>query len=450
MSDSSNINSSETILIIGAGAAGLAAARVLHDRGQNVIVIEGRDRIGGRTHTLNVGGALVDQGASWVDGVQDNPLLAWVQAAGLPTVPMPYFDFERLQLYDGVLQEWLDPAAARGAFESRAKILDRLTTEQEDRPSASLAERMDRELEALAGSPDETRRLHSLLHFHDSTFAAPSEMLHPEAYAMTSGYAVGEAMIVGGYSRMINRLAQGLDIRLNEPAETIHNYADSVAVHTRRGEYRGSHVIVTVPLGVLKAGQIIFEPALPARKQAAIEAIGFGQLEKLFLVFDEPFWRVHPEQTQNVFYLSTELNEFPKMYDLSAAAGRPVLVLFQASERSRSLLDEPERMTRRALEILTELFPEGYRPPTATGVTNWQDDPFSRGSYSVNAIATRAEDYEILGEPIGERLLFAGESTSRIHTGYVGGAIQTGLREARRILGYDIEFRIPSKTGQKN
>ena len=436
-------NSPGLIIVVGAGGAGLAAARVLQDNGREVVVLEGRNRIGGRMHTINVGGAMVDQGASWIDGISTNPLYIWVQDAGLPIKPMPYFDHERLHVYDGVAEQWLSQEQAHEEIARSHAILDKFVAEPEGDPVTTLAERYELALARFNGPKDVKRRLHNLLRFADSAFAEAAEDLHAQALSMTSDYEGSQVMIDGGYVHLVETLGSGLDIRLSEVVESITYNQDGVTVRTNQASYDGERVIVTVPLGVLKAEQIEFKPALPAHKLDAIKSIAVGRLEKLILVFDSPFWRTDPDQTQTSFYLSSEMSEWPKFYDLTATTGKPTLVLFQSGDRARTFVDNADRLTQRALEMLAEMYPDRYQPPTTCHVTNWQDDPFSRGSYSTSAPETRAEDYAVLGEPVAGRVLFAGEATTTEHSAYVGGAMESGLREAQRILGRPITFSIP-------
>ena len=213
------------------------------------------------------------------------------------------------------------------------------------------------------------------------------------------------------------------------------NYnADGVEVETDQEIYQGSHVIVTVPLGVLKTKTITFNPPLPEPKAKAIENMGFGNMEKIIFQFDEPFWRPTPQQKQNLYYVSDSLGEFPTFTDLSDTAGCPMMAVLLVGDQSRHLMIDSESLIKQATDILGTMFPKGYRKPTAVHVTNWQKDPFALGSYSAVIPTTSAEDYTHLAEPIAGRLLFAREATYRERAGYVEGAMASGLREARRIL----------------
>lgn len=104
------------------------------------------------------------------------------------------------------------------------------------------------------------------------------------------------------------------------------------------------------------------------------------------------------------------------------------------------MAEDPQSFIDRAGEVLEEIFPDAYRAPTAVHVTTWGTDPYSLGSYSAPTIGVTADDYEHLAEPVAGRVLFAGEATYREHAGFVEGAMGSGVREARRILGRDADL----------
>ena len=155
---------------------------------------------------------------------------------------------------------------------------------------------------------------------------------------------------------------------------------------TDQGAFHGTHAIVTLPLGVLKAKHIVFKPALPATKLNVIEALGVGHLEKLIFQFDEPLWRSNVTKKQNLFYIAPRLGEFPAFFDVGDIAGCPMLAILLAGDQSRQLTDDPASIIQQANEILAKIYPKSYRPPTASYTTNWRLDPFSLGTYSIELI----------------------------------------------------------------
>ena len=186
-------------------------------------------------------------------------------------------------------------------------------------------------------------------------------------------------------------------------------------------------VIVTVPLGVLKAQTIAFDPPLPERKRRAIERLGFGLLNKVVLSFEEPFW---PESPDMIGLVGQEQPVADLVNGLTFA-GAPLLVGLRggAAARSREALSDQDAIG----EVLAAM--DAAPEPTGALVTRWAADPYARGSYSFLAVGSSPADLRALAEPVGERLLFAGEATHEDFFATVHGAYMSGIREAERILG---------------
>ena len=431
------------VLVIGAGVAGLAAARALHDAGHDVLVIEARDRIGGRVHTPDVGGAPVDAGAMFLHGVVDNPLAALCDAFGIDFEPV---GFGMGQVYDAgadapVEDGLLRLARTMGEFEATLEDLAAGLP-----PDASLQDAIAAFLEKPNGEgsdelSEDDRRYASfaltqlLVDIYES---GPADRMSLQAYLESpyEEFEGGNHILPGGYVQVVDALARGIAIRLNEPVSRIAHDASGVTVSTRSGELRGSHAIVTVPLGILKAGKIEFDPPLPTSKAAAIERLDMGNLEKVILRFDEPFWHERAASS-TLLYIAEKPGEFPGFTDWSDAAGAPSLVCLYGGRSARDVQDQwsDEEIAKGAMAALRDMLGADIPDPVATHVTRWRDDPWTLGSYSYLPIGASADDMRELGQPVGERLLFAGEATVPLYYATVHGALLSGLREARRIVG---------------
>jgi monoamine oxidase len=249
------------------------------------------------------------------------------------------------------------------------------------------------------------------------------------------GSALGE-FPDGGYRRILDGLAQGLDVHTSRPVREIAVGDHGVEVRLDGDDevVEGTHAIVTVPLGVLKdPGAIAFVPALPPERRAAIGRLGFGRFEKVMLRFDDAFWNggapfaVIPD---------SEASDWLVCFELHAFTGAPVLVAFAvgpAAERARE-----RSVEQRVSEVLGLVRSHlGVEPPAPTDfvASDWTSDPYSRGAYSFVGMGSSREDLGRLGQPIGGRLLFAGEATGSERTGFADGAMLTGIREAKRLLG---------------
>jgi len=204
-------------------------------------------------------------------------------------------------------------------------------------------------------------------------------------------------------------------------------------VTTDAQTFEADAVVVTVPLGVLKSGSIEFVPALPTRKQTAIERLGVGVLAKLVLRFDETWWR----QDQYVLGVAhAAIDESPTVIINTAATHlQPVLVVLAGGELGRRLEAASAAEVDRWVEtLLHEVFGEQARKPAGVTRTSWSTDPYAQGSYSAMVVGASADDVNALAEPVGA-VYFAGEATSASSWSTAHGAVLSGRREAARIAG---------------
>lgn len=430
---------SERVIVVGAGVAGLSAARALQDAGVEVLVLEARGRTGGRVWTPDVGGAPVDAGAMFVHGVVENPLAVLCEALGVEHAPSgiaygPVFDAASGTVLDEA--QAMQIGFASLGFEAQLVALADALPE-----SASVRDGIEAYLDGKSSLSQDERRLASfalaqvLIELYES---GPPELMSLEHYAKApyAEFEGGNHVVDGGYVALVDALARGLEVRLNEPVTRIRHGPDGVVVSSASGEHRGSYAIVTVSLGVLKSGAIEFDPPLPESKLGAIERLDMGNLEKVILRFDTTFWREDDEPIL-VLYVARDPGEFPAFVDWTEIAGAPTLVCLHGGRSAREALSKwtDEELVSGALDALREVFGSEVPEPTAALVTRWRDDPWSRGSYSYLPIGSDPDDQRELGAPVGERLLFAGEATEPRLYATVQGALVSGLREARRISG---------------
>jgi polyamine oxidase len=238
----------------------------------------------------------------------------------------------------------------------------------------------------------------------------------------------------GGYGPLVRSLAAGLDLRTNTPVQQIHQHADGVTIVHGRGELPASHVLLTVPLGVLKSGTIAFEPALPAAKATAITRMGFGSFEKVALSYPRPLW---PDGKPHHIIVADPGRAWPLILDMSAWYQRPIMVALSPGSPAADVAALPKQDRIAQVRSIIEQAVGGKAPePTTAVATSWAVDPYLRGCYSsIARDSTREEftaDLTALQAPHG-RVLFAGEAT---HTDFaiVDGAWLSGLREAKRLL----------------
>jgi polyamine oxidase len=432
----------EGVVIVGAGIAGLAAANALSHGGVSVVVLEARDRIGGRLHTAEVGGSPVDLGGSWIHSPIGNPLTAWAEQAGVERRPaeltrgmvgvdtavgrLPDADFAALMArafdnFDAVVGAML---GSLGQAASMGAAVDRFIAEQ-------LRLGLDRV---------DARRLRTIildLVESDATGAADEVSVdgYPSNGLFYEGSDFGD-FPVGGYRRLVEPLARGLDVRTGSVVDEVAVRPDGVAVTTADGTaHAASHVLVTVPLGVLKAGGITFDPPLPEERRAAIDRLGFGRFEKLALVFERDAW-ARAGIPSALPLRSDGEPEFTLVANLDPIVAEPAVVAFAYGSRAGVLLDQSEdAAVRRLMAVLTAVAGGPVPDPIAVARSCWTADPFSRGALTFLRVGSSADDLELLGKPVGGRLLFAGEATGHARVGFADGAFTSGIREAKRLLG---------------
>jgi predicted NAD/FAD-dependent oxidoreductase len=284
------------VIVIGAGIAGLVAARILHDSGFPVTVLEARDRIGGRTWTTHEIGAPTDMGASWIHGAHENPLTDWAHAIGLPLIYTPIGARRFYEQGVFVRQEQLQQESWRTlGFAAARFLLASLRSRQLRRqglPAVSLAEVVE-PLVADPRLPEKERRyLAWIVSVSEGVQGATADAIDLADWYPREANGVN-AMPIGGYSELVANAAAELDIRLNTPVALVEHGAAGVRVHTPAGILQAQSVIVTVPPAILTSGKLRFEPALPSEKEAALHAIGYGGdhvLNKLYLRFERRFW----------------------------------------------------------------------------------------------------------------------------------------------------------------
>lgn len=430
LSLSAQANSSADVLIIGAGIAGLAAARRLADEGYSVIVLEARNRIGGRVWTNNDLGIPLDMGASWIEGIDGNPLMEIANANNIETQPT---DEDSVIVYDTDGSELSDEKEA---------YMDELD-EAIDEAADGLSEETDEDIPLSAAVAQVAEELDEedmiLLNFVSSdnilmNYAADAEDLSILYYDEEKEESGGDVLFPGGYVQIANVLAAGLDIRLEHIVDHI-DYSDGVEVSTDHGTFTADYAIVTLPLGVLKRGSVTFDPPLPEDKQGAIDRLGMGLMNKLFLRFSDVFWDADYE----MFDYVSEDGRWQSWYDFSNVVDEPVLLGFNAGRRGlevESLSDEDT--VADAMRTLRIIFPDAPDPIDWV-LSRWASDPFAGGSYSYARVGSTPEDYDTLAETVDEVLLFAGEATERLASAGVDGALMSGLRAAEELLSLDEE-----------
>ncbi|XP_042507973.1 lysine-specific histone demethylase 1 homolog 3-like isoform X2 [Macadamia integrifolia] len=493
--------SCKRIIVVGAGPAGLTAARHLQRQGFSVTVLEARNRMGGRVYTDRSSLSVpVDLGASIITGVEadvaterrPDPSSLICTQLGLELTVLnsdcPLYDIvtgqkvpadldEALEAeFNSLLDDMLVLVDQKGELATQMSLEDGLEYALRRRRMARpVSDAENLELHTSVNASTENGRC-CFTNDHPDKFKSKDEILSPlerrvmdwhfanleygcaallKAVSLPhwnqddvyGGFGGAHCMIKGGYSTVIESLGKGVDILLNHVVKEIsYRTRDSredsekwskVKVSTSNGrEFVGDAVLITVPLGCLKADTIKFSPALPDWKKSSIQKLGFGVLNKVVLEFPKVFW------DDSVDYFGATAEETDRrgqsfmFWNVKKTVGAPVLIVLVVGKAALDGRDVSSYdHVNHAVMVLRRLFGEAKVPdPVASVVTNWGKDPFSRGAYSYVAIGSSGEDYDVLGRPVGNCLFFAGEATCKEHPDTVGGAMLSGLREAVRII----------------
>jgi monoamine oxidase len=420
------------VIIIGAGMAGISAAYHLRLKGIPSLILEGRQRFGGRIWTEHSLGIALDLGAAWIHGWQDNPITALAKLYRIRTLPV---NLDSLALYD---------RNGRCLSDTELDKIDDLSLQIMDslmamRPSVDVMTSMQTGVDHVfiqQHLPDPVRRgiLWTLGAEIETEYGANLSQLSLKYWNQDLNYPGGDRGFPEGYGQIIDSLAEGLCIQLNHQVLAIDFEEKPITIVTNQGTFRAEHVILTVPLGVLKQEKIIFRPSLPPQKQAAIRSLGMGLLNKIALRFPFVFW---PESVERLGALQDTSDTIIEFWNLYYTTQQPVLVGLVGGKLAWLLerLSDQESIAR-AMQDLHQMFGSDIPDPVGVKITRWGSDPFTFGSYAHIPVGSRLDACGILAEPIGNALFFAGEATHPVYPFTVHGAFFSGEREAFRVAQY--------------
>jgi len=429
-------------IVVGAGIAGITAARLLHDAGERVIVLEARDRVGGRMWTDRTAGFSVDRGASWIHGLTDNPLTGLVDEIGMETIEFTVGSF---QAGGRPIADYDENGRVFDAEATRRWVADAGTAEKllqeavaASPPGENYAAATDRGLAGVEWDSVRKERV-GAFHRHRTEEQCGAHIDEVDAHGLDEDSIEGDEVIFpGGYDALPSSLAAGLDVRLEHTVSSVAWSEAGVRVETESESFAAARVVVTVPLGVLKAGAIDFVPALPETVAGPIERLGMGVFDKIFLRFPHRFWQ------DDVYAIRQHGHpSFPwhSWYDVSAISGKPMLLTFAGGPWARQVeAMSDEEIVSSVIASLRRLYGDAVPDPVGHWITRWGIDPFALGSYSFIATGSSYEDHDAMATPLAGVLHFAGEATWSHDPATVHGALLSGHRAAERILGTSIEL----------
>jgi len=401
------------VAVIGAGAAGIGAARCLRESGAvSVLVLEARARVGGRVHTISPTGFPLDRGAEWLHSADRNPLSPIAQRLGFSVHRRPPEWTTRLRRSGETIEAEADWLATREA-QSRAR-------------RKAAAEPVDRPLESLLAP---SGRWNQLL---DATSSwgngAELDRVSVKDYVRYEDSGTNWRLSEG-YGRLFEALAEGLPVAREAAVLRVDHCGRAIRLETACGTVAARRVIVTVPTSII-AGEIIrFDPPLPD-KLAAAAGLPLGVDDKLFISLEG----VLPGVEHDTYLVGSTTSRETMSYQVRPL-DRPAIYCFFGGRFAAALEREGEAaMFAFAAGELARLFGNDIRKRMAPlAATAWKSDPWSRGSYSY-ALPGHADDRAVLAAPVDDRLFFAGEACSSNFFSTAHGAWMSGIVAAESAL----------------
>ena len=412
-----------SVIVIGAGIAGLSAGYHLQQAGEKVLVLEARDRIGGRCWTdRTLADIPVEFGAELIHGERVSTW-EWIERLQLRTIHWEKQEDSLVRLEDGRRTTMKAARNNDPAFDiTRSWTLPDIPVEGEDESWQDYLTRIGftknqlqyvkRSFANAAG--EDIRYLSSRAMLIDINHEASGEK---------------DFRIIDGYDRFYKALAKGLSIQLNAVVQQIDWQSTGVRVHTAHQIYEAQQVIITLPLGVLQAKNVSFNPPLPADYEAAIDNLNMGLVCKMVYYFEQP---ITPPSVSAIYSASN-----PPMW-WSPSYQHPhkgqVWTAFFSGDWARTLLEKGASTALAiGLDTLKKELDISTLQPTKQRFVNWVADPFSKGGYSIVPTG-QLDKTQTLRMP-HPPLYFAGEHTAEVYEiATIHGAYNSGKRAAMQLL----------------
>jgi hypothetical protein len=414
----------KTVLVIGAGISGLAAAKKLKDKGFTVIVLEAQEKIGGRLRTDRSMGIAFDEGASWIHGPNGNPITKLASQAGAITY---LTDDDNLAVFDnngtGYSVTFLDSQYTQ--FENALKAVRSAGTKRQS-------------FQTIFNSLYPTQANNRLWKYMLSAYlefdtGGDISKLSSKYFFDDEAFSGKDVIVTNGYDKVANLLGQGFDIRLNSRVTEINYNATKSLVKVNENSIEADYVIVSVPLGVLKNNSISFQPSLPASKLSAIQNIQMGNVNKFLFIWNTPFWNTNiqyigytPETKGKFNYLMNMKKFLPTINGLMTFAYGDYATVTETMTDTQIISE--------VMAQLKTIYGNSIPNPTNMLRTKWGQNINTFGAYSFATNGTTSADFDTMATEINNKLFFAGEHTERDYRGTVHGAYLSGIREADKIM----------------
>lgn len=416
------ITTDKTVIVVGAGLSGLSAAKKLHEKGFKVTVLESQDKVGGRTRTNRSLGIAFDEGSSWIHGIDGNPITTLAQQAGMTAA---FTDDESIKSYDigGVLRT---PNAYATAEDEFYTILNSLNKK------GNATQSFESVFNNLYPTKANDRLWKFLLSAYVTFDTGDLDKLSSLLYNEGEEYSGIEKIATNGYDTIAQFLAKDLSIVFNQRVSKV-DYTNKKIKITHNGTVtEADYVIVTVPLGILKANAILFIPTLPPIKQNAIQKIGMSCVNKFLLTWNIAFW----EDVQYITYtpeIKDKFNYFVNLKKVNPVANALMTFAYANYARQTETMTDAQVIDE-IMSHLKDIYGSKIPNPTNMLRTKWQSNENAFGAYSYTAVGTEMQHFDDLAKEIDNKVFFAGEHTEIDYFSTAHGAYLSGIREADKII----------------
>jgi len=434
------------VIVVGAGVSGLSAAKELQDAGKSVVILEARDRIGGRVNSVplqTVPNGVVDNGASWIHGVgkglrrRRNPVAQLAEDFNAEYVTVKEDDI----LFDASTRSEVTAwKPAWKAYKQLVKFRKKVTANGDK----SWGVVLELFLESSQGKTLDSKTVELLWSYTNSEIRADYALdLHDlsSSNQADDGYSGKDAIFPGGYSQIVDGLASTLCIHLATPVSNIDYRSKTVKIQTQSGEtFSAPSVVVTVPLGYLKKHHTtLFTPKLPKSKITGMNGLEMGVLDKATMVWDTVWWDDFYDVEWGIRGLPDKTPPWSEFYSIAATKAKlPYIVAFNSGSSAIATEENnsDEQIKQQALDAFATIVPYGTNMPEPKEIviTRWHQDEWTLGSYSAVLPGPDVSPHWRLAKPLKRRLYFAGEHTEENFASTVHGAYLSGVKAAKKIL----------------
>ncbi len=413
----------KTVVVIGGGISGLAAAKKLKEKGFTVIVLEAQEKVGGRMRTNRSLGIAFDDGASWIHGPNGNPITSLATQSGATTFltsddSVQVFDTNGTVYADSILTD------AENQFNAALNAVSNAGTQTQSFQTV---------FNSLYSTKTNDRLwTYMLSAFLEFNTGGDISKLSSKFFDDDQEFKGEDVIITNGYDTITDFLAQNLDVRLNTSVTAINYSNEKVSITANATNIEADYVIVSVPLGVLKKNTIAFTPALPTSKTNAIANTNMGNVNKFLLIWNTPFWDTTLQYIGYTPVTKGKFNYFLNIKNFTPSNGLVTFALGDYATATESMTDN--EIINEIMLNLKGIYGNNIPNPSSFLRTKWGQNSNAYGAYSYPTNGSTSADFDTLATEINNKVFFAGEHTERDYRGTVHGAYLSGIREADKII----------------